>query len=96
MNSLGYRLGDVPTAFGPMRLTVGGLAEIVARCETPDLQSLADAIRAMSPATARHLATALLRPCGGASEVEGLSDSQVAILMPSAACCITDALALRS
>lgn len=96
MNSFGYRSGDVPTSVGLMRLTVGGLAEIVARCDTPDLQSLAGKIRAMTPATARHLATTLLRPCGGAAAVEGLSDVQVAILMPAAASCITGALALRS
>jgi hypothetical protein len=75
-----------------MRLTVGAMAEIIALCDVPDLQSLADQVRAMTPVTARHLATALLRPCGGAKQVEGLADEQVAALMPAAARCITNAL----
>ncbi|MGJ8561092.1 MAG: hypothetical protein ACSHX3_12720 [Litorimonas sp.] len=96
MMSLVYRLGDVSTPLGPMRLTVSGLAEVVARCDTPDLLSLADQIRVMTSATARHVAMALLRPCGGAAHVDSLSDAQVAALMPAAARCITDALTGRS
>lgn len=96
MMSPAYRLGDVPTPFGPMRLTVSGLAEVVTRCDAPNLQSLADQIRMMTPVTARHLATALLRPCGGAGQIDSLSDADVASLMPAAACCITDALTGRS
>ena len=91
-----YRVGDVPTIYGPMRLTVGGLAEMAARCDAPDLPSLASRIRAMGPATARHLAIVLLRPCGGAERVAGMSDAQVAALMPAAARCITDALTVRA
>lgn len=96
MRHTDYRLGDVPTACGPMRLTVGGLAEMTVLCDTPDLQSLANHIRAMSPATARHVATVLLRPCGGAGLIDGASDAQVAALMPAAARCITDALTVSS
>lgn len=96
MMSNAYRLGDVPTTYGPMRLTVGGLAEMATRCDALDLQSLADKVRVMTPVTARHLATVLLRPCGGAERVKGLSDVQVAALMPAAARCITDALTVPS
>lgn len=96
MMSSDFRVGDVPTACGPMRLTVGGLAEMAARCDTPDLQSLATKIRAMDLETARHLAIVLLRPCGGAERVAGMSDAQVAALMPAAARCITEALTVRA
>jgi hypothetical protein len=91
-----YRLGDVPTPCGPMRLTVGGLAEMAVLCDAPDLPSLASQIRTMDPATARHLTIVLLRPCGGAERVAGLSNAQVAALMPAAARCITDALTVRA
>jgi len=91
-----FRPGDVPSPLGPMRLTVGGLAEITARLDVPDLPSLAEAVRAMRPDTARDLATVLLRPCGHESKVAILSDAEVAALMPAAARCITHALATRS
>lgn len=90
-----FRPGDVVGPLGVMRLTVGGLAEIAARCDVPDVPSLAATIRTMTPETARHLASALLRPCGGVQAVATLSDPQVAALMPAAAHCITDALVLR-
>lgn len=96
INDRSYRPGDVLSVSGPMRLTVGGLAEIVARTVTPDLQGLADQIRAMSPETARHLAAALLRPCGNGDAIEGLSDANIAALMPSAARCVAAALSERS
>lgn len=89
-----FRSGDVASPVGVMRLTVGGLAEITARCEVLDVSSLAAKIRTMTPETARHLATALLRPGGSAQTVTTLSDAQVAALMPAAADCITDALVL--
>lgn len=96
MSLPGYRPGDVPTDIGPFRLTVGGLADIVVRLNTPDVGALADKIRVMTPTTARHLATALLRPCGNDARVEHLSDAQIATLMPAAARCITAALADRT
>jgi len=95
MSGTDFRIGDVPSALGLMRLTVGGLAEIVARLETPDLPALADRIREMSPPTARHVVAALLRPCGNADRVGSLTDSQIAPLMPAAARCITTALVGR-
>ena len=91
-----FRLGDVPSPLGPMRLTVGGLAEITSRLDVADLPSLAEAVRAMRPDTARDLATVLLRPCGHESKVASLADADVAALMPAAARCISHALATRS
>lgn len=96
MTIKGFRPGDVVSPVGVMRLTVGGLAEITTRCEAPDLSGLTTKIRTMTPETARHLAAALLRPCGNAQTVNTLSDAQVATLMPAAARCITDALAASS
>jgi hypothetical protein len=95
MSAADFRMGDVSSALGPMRLTVGGLAEIVARLETPDLPALAGRIREMSPPTARHVVAALLRPCGNAGRIESLTDAQIAPLMSAAARCITTALASR-
>lgn len=96
MTGVDFRLGDVPSALGPMRLTVGGLAEIVTRLGVLNLSSLVDEIRRMSPPTARHVAAALLHPYGNADRVESLSEAQIAALMPAAARCITAALAGRS
>jgi hypothetical protein len=96
MMAQGFRPGDVASPAGVMRLTVGGLAEIAARCDAPDVSSLAAKIRTMTPDTARRIAVALLRPCCGEVSVVRLSDAQVAGLMPAAARCITDALAARS
>jgi len=36
MTAQGFRPGDVASPAGVMRLTVGGLAEIAARCDAPD------------------------------------------------------------
>lgn len=87
-----YRPGDVPTAIGPFRLTVGGLAEIAARLNAQNVGALAEQVRAITPNTARHLAVALSRPCGNAASIERLPDAQIALLMPAAARCITTAL----
>lgn len=93
MNSFDFRQGDEPSPLGPLRLTVGGLAEIVTRLETPDVSALAQEIRHMTPQTGRYIAAALLRPAGGAVRVDDLTDAQVADLMPAAARCIKAALA---
>lgn len=83
---------DVMTSVGPLRLTVGGLAELSDRFHAASPVALADQIRDLSPDGARHLLTALLRPSGSDGEVARLTDEAVAALMPSAARCIAEAL----
>lgn len=80
------------TEIGPLRLTVGGLAELAARCDAKTPAALADTIRTLCPDTARHLLTALLRPSGNEAEVARLTDQQVADHMPAASQCIVTAL----
>ncbi len=87
-----YRRGDVETSLGTLRLTVGALAEIaeVTGAESP--RALAEQIRLMGPDTARTLLSALLRGSDGACDLSGVSDAQIAALMPQAASCISAAL----
>jgi hypothetical protein len=86
-----YRTGDVPTPIGPLRLTVGALAEMAERLDAPSPTTLSNRIRVMTPETARHLLIALLRPSGRAAQVAGLSDAQVAARMPDVSRCIVQA-----
>ena len=87
-----FRPGDVETPFGTLRLTLGALAEITERLEAENPQALASEIRAITPAKSRILLRALLRPCGGEERLNGLPDTEVAALMPSATQCIVRAL----
>lgn len=93
---MSYRPGDVPTHLGPLRLTVGALAEITSRLGADSPAELATAIRTLSPDGARHLVMALLRPSGAQGLVARLSDTELAELMPFASACIVGALAATS
>lgn len=92
ISSPDYRPGDVQTPYGPLRLTVGALAELSDRLDAPSPKDLADRLRCMSFETSRTLLTALLRPCGNKDRIDTLDQAQLADLMPAATQCIVQAL----
>lgn len=88
----GFRPGDVATPLGPLRLTVGALAEIADATGAASPAELADRVRTMGPDTARTILAALLRPCAHADRVDALDAAAIAALMPAAVRCIAGAL----
>ena len=87
-----YRPGDVATPLGPLRLSVGALAEIAARLDAFGPPELAARLRALDAGAARHLLTSLLRGADAPERVARLTDAEVQALVPEASRCIAQAL----
>ena len=87
-----YRCGDVQTILGPMRLTVGALAELAERLDAPSPSDLAERMRTLTPQASRILQRALLRPCGQQDAVNDIDDKDIAAFVPAAATCVVTAL----
>ena len=92
ISSPDYRPGDVQTPYGPLRLTVGALAELSERLDAPSPKHLAERLRRLTPNTSRTLLTALLRPCRKQDRIDALEQAQLAELMPPVTQCIVRAL----
>ncbi|MEL6687424.1 MAG: hypothetical protein AAFP97_07365 [Pseudomonadota bacterium] len=92
----GYRLGDVQTPHGTLRLTVGALAELSSELDAESPKQLAERLRQLTPETSRILLAALVRPFGEEGSVSELDNAELARLMPAATQCILNALEPRT
>lgn len=91
-----YRLGDVLTDLGALRLTLAGLAELADQHDAPCARRLAQRIRVLNPDMARHLLTVLLRPSGDAARVARLTPRQVLAYLPSVTTAIVRAFSAET
>lgn len=88
-----YQLGDIATPYGPLRLTVSGLAELADCWDASTPSALADRVRDLRPDDVRRLLTTLLRPSGRPEQAASLSDVDVLALLPAVTACLVQALA---